>query len=221
MDCCAAALLAHSGNFIPELIPRIFSAEDAEAAGPGGRRGPKCEHVRPSLNDGAGVSIGFNCETPLHRPAAGPHGPPPPFSTLRGATRPLGPVQLILGYASGGADWLDRTPMSARFGRNQLHSNSLIKVAGAAREWPRFRASLAATVTRSRWVSNENKTVYAVRPKSSYARNFAQKPAPLARILSADQRPEPDPEMQRRTRGQRRRDIVQHHAPTAGEPLQT
>jgi hypothetical protein len=55
--------------------------------------------------------------------------------------------------------------MSAHFGRNQLHANSLIYVAGAAREWPRFRASLTATVTSSRWVSDENKNVYALRPE--------------------------------------------------------
>jgi hypothetical protein len=129
------------------------------------RLGAKCEHVLPSFNDGAGFSLGLNLQTPLSRPPidlTDGHRHVQPYVA---ATRPLVPAWKLLGFASIGADLLDRTPITAHFGRNQLHSNSLVFVAGAAREWPRFRASLTGTVMTSSLVSNEHKNVYALRPE--------------------------------------------------------
>lgn len=140
----------------------------ADAAGyglSGLRLGAKCEHVLPSLNDGAGFSLGLNFQTPLSRPPrdlTDGHRHAQPYVA---ATRPLVPAWKLLGFASIGADLLDRTPISAHFGRNQLHANSLIFVAGAAREWPRLRASLTATLNTSALLSDENKNVYALRPE--------------------------------------------------------
>jgi hypothetical protein len=145
-----------------------FTHGISDAAGyglSGLRLGAKCEHVLPSLNDGAGFSLGLNFQTPLSRPPqdlTDGHRHTQPYVA---ATRPLIPDWKLLGFASVGADLLDRTPMPAHFGRNQLHANSLIFVAGAAREWPRFRASLTATLTTSSLLSNENKHVYALRPE--------------------------------------------------------
>ena len=141
------------------------------------RLGTKCEHVFPTLNSGAGVSIGLNYETPLSRPPIGltdGHRHTRPFVA---GTRPLMPEWKLLGYASVEADLLDRTPIPAHFGRNQLHSNSLTFTAGAAREWPRFRGSLTATWNTASVLSDEGKNVYALRPevvvpcKTKYAPN--------------------------------------------------
>ncbi len=149
-------------------LQTYFTHGISDAAGyglSGVRLGTKCEHVLPALNNGAGVSVGFNYQTPLSRPPQDLTDGHRHFQPYAAATRPLVPAWKLLGYASVSADLLDRTPMSAHFGRNQLHANSLVYVAGAAREWPRFRASLTATVTSSRWVSDENKNVYALRPE--------------------------------------------------------
>ena len=149
-------------------LQTYFTHGISDAAGyglAGIRLGTKCEHLLPSLNNGAGVSVGFIYQTPLSRPPQALTDGHRHFQPYVAATRPLVPAWKLLGYASVGADLLERTPMSAHFGRNQLHANSLIYVAGAAREWPRFRASLTATVTSSRWVSDENKNVYALRPE--------------------------------------------------------
>ena len=81
------------------------------------------------------------------------------------AARPLVPKWKLLGYASVGADLLARTALPANFGRNQLHSNSLLFSAGAAREFPRFHFSLTGAVDTSLLVSNENKNVYSLRPE--------------------------------------------------------
>jgi hypothetical protein len=149
-------------------LQTYFTHGISDAAGyglSGLRLGAKSEHVLPSLADGAGFSLGLNFQTPLSRPPqdlTDGHRHTQPYVA---ATRPLIPDWKLLGFASVGADLLDRTPMPAHFGRNQLHANSLIFVAGAAREWPRFRASLTATLTTSSLLSDENKNVYALRPE--------------------------------------------------------
>lgn len=148
-------------------LQTYFTHGIGDAAGygiSGLRLGVKRERVLPALNDG-GCSVGVNYETPLSRPPqelTDGHRHTQPYVT---ATRPLVPDWKLLGYASVGADLLERTALPARFGRNQLHANSLIFVAGAAREWPRFRASLTGTVTTSSLLSNENKNVYALNPE--------------------------------------------------------
>lgn len=129
------------------------------------RLGTKCDHAFPSINDGAGLSVGFTYETPLSRPPIDLTDGHRHFQPYVSGTRPLVPEWKLLGFASVGADLLDRTALPAHFGRNQLHSNSLIFVAGAAREWSRFRASLTTSVTTASLISDEGKNVYAIRPE--------------------------------------------------------
>jgi hypothetical protein len=149
-------------------LESYFTHGIGDAAGyglSGLRLGSKCERVLPSLNDGAGFSIGINYQTPLSRPPVDltdGHRHTQPYVA---ATRPLMPAWKLLGFASIGADFIDRTPIPAHFGRNQLHTNSLIFVAGAAREWPRFRASLTASVNTGSLLSDENRNVWALRPE--------------------------------------------------------
>lgn len=129
------------------------------------RLGTKRDHIFTGLNDGSGLSVGLNFDTPLSRPPidlTDGHRHTQPYVA---GTRPIMPKWKLLGYASVGADLLDRTPIRANFGRNQLHSNALTFAAGAAREWPRFRGSLTAVVTTSSLISDENKAVYALRPE--------------------------------------------------------
>lgn len=129
------------------------------------RLGTKCERVLPSLNDGAGLSLGFNYQAPLSRPPLDLTDGHRHFQPYVAATRPIMPRWKLLGFVGLGADVLDRTAMRANFGRNQLHSNSLSLAVGAAREFKRFRATLTGTVTSSSLISDENKNVYALRPE--------------------------------------------------------
>lgn len=131
----------------------------------GVRLGAKGERLLPSLNDGAGVSLGFNYQTPLSRPPIDLTDGHRHFQPYVAATRPTMPAWKLLGFASIGADLLSRTHIPAHFGRNQLHSNSLIFVGGAAREFKRFRASLTATINTGALISDEFENVYAIRPE--------------------------------------------------------
>jgi hypothetical protein len=129
------------------------------------RLGAKAERLLPSINDGAGVSLGFNYQTPLSRPPVDLTDGHRHFQPYVAATRPIMPAWKLLGFAGIGADLLSRTHIPAHFGRNQLHSNSLSFVGGAAREFKRLRASLTATVTTGALVSDEFENVYAIRPE--------------------------------------------------------
>lgn len=129
------------------------------------RLGTKSEKVLPSLNDGAGISLGFVYQSPLSRPPRDLTDGHRHFQPYIAATRPIMPEWKLLGYVGLGADVLDRTAMPANFGRNQLHSNSLSLAIGAAREFKRFRASLTGTLTSSSLISDESKNVYALRPE--------------------------------------------------------
>ncbi len=144
------------------------------------RLGTKCEHVLPSLNDG-GISVGFNYETPLSRPPSDLSDGHRHLQPYLAAARPIVPAWRLLGYTSLGADLLDRTALPAHFGRNQLHTNSLTFSAGAAREWPRFRASLTASVATSSLMSDESANVYALRPEIVVP--WKTKPGARAQIL--------------------------------------
>lgn len=149
-------------------LQTYFTHGISDAAGyglSGLRLGTKCEHLLPSLNDGAGVSLGLNYLTPLSRPPTDLTDGYRHFQPYLAATRPIMPAWKLLGYASIGADLLSRTHLAPHFGRNQLHSNSLLFVGGAAREFKRFRASLTASVSTSALVSDEYKNVYALRPE--------------------------------------------------------
>ncbi len=131
----------------------------------GFRIGTKVDHVLPSINDGAGVSVGFNYLTPLSRPPFDLTDGYRHFSPYVSATRPFLPEWPLLGYATVSADLIDRTPNRPNFGKNQLHSNSLSFSAGAAHEFARFRGSLTATFTTSSLITNENENVFAIRPE--------------------------------------------------------
>lgn len=130
------------------------------------RLGTKCEHLFPELmNDGAGVSVGFNYQTPLSRPPIDLSDGHRHFQPYVAGTRTLVQDWKLLGFSSVGADILDRTAIPAHFGRNQLHSNSLYVAAGVAREWPRFRASITTSIQTASLISDESKNVYAIRPE--------------------------------------------------------
>lgn len=128
------------------------------------RLGTKCERLLPALNDG-GISVGLNYETPLGRPPIDLSDGHRHLQPYVAATRPIAPKWKLLGYASVSADFLDQTALPAHFGRNQLHTNSLTLTAGAAREWPRFRASLTASAATSSLLSDERGNVFALRPE--------------------------------------------------------
>ncbi len=149
-------------------LQTYFTHGISDAAGyglSGVRLGTKCEKVLPSLNDGAGLSLGFNYQAPLSRPPQDLTDGHRHFQPYVAATRPIVPEWKLLGYAGLGADVLDRTASPAHFGRNQLHSNSLSLAVGAAREFKRFRATLTGTIATGSLISDENKNVYALRPE--------------------------------------------------------
>ena len=128
------------------------------------RLGAKCEHVLPELWNG-GVSMGLNYQTPLSRPPMDLTDGNRHLQPYVAATHPFLSRWPVLGYATVSADILDHTVLPDNFGRNQLHTNSLMFSVGAAHEFPRFHGSLTATVTTSALMSNEAKQVYALRPE--------------------------------------------------------
>lgn len=138
---------------------------DAAGYGLSGLRlGAKCEHVLPALNDG-GLSAGVDYVTPLSRPPMDLTDGHRHLQPYVAATHPIVRAWRLLGYASLGGDFLARTALRANFGRNQLHANALTFSAGAAREWPRFHASLTASVASSALTSDEGRQVYSLRPE--------------------------------------------------------
>jgi len=126
--------------------------------------GTKCEHLLSVLDDG-GFSLGVNFSTPFSRPPQDLTDGHRHLLPYVAATRPLLPQWQVLGYASLGADLLQHTAMPAHFGRNELHANSLVLTAGAARQWPRFHAALTATLASSALVSDERRQVLTIHPE--------------------------------------------------------
>ena len=126
--------------------------------------GVKCEQVLPVLGHG-GLSVGANFQTPLSRPPQDLTDGYRHFLPFVAATRPIVPAWHLLGYTGVSADILQSSALPAHFGRNQLHSNSLVFGAGVARDFKRFHATLTAIVTSSALVSDENKQVYSLRPE--------------------------------------------------------
>lgn len=129
------------------------------------RLGSKYDHLLPSINDGAGISVGFNYQTPLSRPPLDLTDGHRHFQPYVSGTRPIMPRWKLLGFAGFGADILDRTAMPANFGRNQLHSNAIGATVGVAREFKRFRGTLSAAIQTSALISDENKYIYSLRPE--------------------------------------------------------
>ena len=125
--------------------------------------GLKFETPKPT-STAAAYSTGVDFTTPLSRP-------PVELSDGHRHTVPyvatsfiIAPDSHLLGYGSFGADLLNRTMLPANFGRNELHSNSLIFSAGVAREWPKFRATLTATLGSTALISDEHHQVFGLRP---------------------------------------------------------
>lgn len=79
-------------------------------------------------------------------------------------SRVIVPDWRLLGYGSVGADLISRANLPINFGRNQLHSNSLIFSAGLARDFPKFRTSLTGNFGTTSLISNENHHVFGLRP---------------------------------------------------------
>lgn len=129
------------------------------------RLGTKVDHAFPMINDGAGISVGFNYRTPLSRPPLDLTDGYRHFEPYVSATRPIFPEWQLLGYATLSADVIEHTANRSNFGENQLHSNSLMLSFGAAREFARFRGSLTLSLNTSSLITDENKNVYAVRPE--------------------------------------------------------
>jgi hypothetical protein len=127
------------------------------------RTGVKFETPKPTTASAA-YSTGVDFTTPLSRP-------PVELSDGHRHTVPyvatsfiIAPDSHLLGYGSFGADLLNRTALPANFGRNELHSNSLVVSAGVAREWPKFRATLTATLGSTALISDEHHQVFGLRP---------------------------------------------------------
>jgi hypothetical protein len=149
-------------------LQTYFTHGLSDAAGyglSGLRLGSKYDHVLPSINDGAGISVGFNYQTPLSRPPLDLTDGHRHFQPYISGTRPIMPEWKLLGFAGFGADILDRTAIPANFGRNQLHSNSIGATVGVAREFARFRGTLTAAIQTSSLISDENKYIYSLRPE--------------------------------------------------------
>ena len=126
--------------------------------------GVKYEHVPPTPESGA-FSAGVNYATPFSRPPqelTDGHRHLLPYLAV---ARPLVPQGHVLGYAALGADLLQHTALPAHFGRNELHANSLVLTAGAAREWPRLRVALTASLASTALMSNERRQVFALMPE--------------------------------------------------------
>jgi hypothetical protein len=125
--------------------------------------GFKFEPAGPSAA-GTAMSTGVDFTTPVSRPPvelSDGHRHTVPYIAM---SQVLAPDSHLLGYGSIGADFLDHTALPANFGRNELHSNSVVMSAGVAREWPKFRATLTATFGTAALISDEHRQVYGLRP---------------------------------------------------------
>lgn len=131
------------------------------------RLGTKCDHAFQAMNDGAGLSLGFNYQTPLSRPPVDLTDGYRHFQPYVSVTRSLAflPEWDLLGFATLSADLIEHTENRPNFGENQLHSNSLMLSFGAAREFARFRGSLTFGFNTNSLITDENKHVYSIRPE--------------------------------------------------------
>lgn len=124
-------------------------------------------YERPACFDGQTlVSTGLSLIAPLGRPPAELSDGHNHLSPFVAVSRPL-PSQWLTratGFANLSADLLDRSEVPGKFGRNQLHANSLNLVVGVVREWSRFQGTLAVSYATSALTSDENRHVVALRP---------------------------------------------------------
>jgi hypothetical protein len=157
----------------PQLEARVeiegyFTHGFGDAAGYGLdrlRTGIKYEIPNPPLRaDAIAWSTGVDFATPLSRPPvelSDGHRHSLPYVA---ASRVIAPDWRLLGFGSLGADLLAHTALPPNFGRNELHSNSLTMSAGVVRDWPKFRATLTASLATTALLSDEHHQVFGLRP---------------------------------------------------------
>jgi hypothetical protein len=126
--------------------------------------GAKCEHALPWLGD-TGLALGFNYITPLSHPPEGFSDGYRRFQPYVSAIHMLVPKWGLLGYASFGANLLQRTDLPSDFGRNQLHANSLALTTGVTREWKGLQLSLTTRFASTEFISDEGRQNFSVRPE--------------------------------------------------------
>ncbi|HYD85624.1 MAG TPA: hypothetical protein VEA63_16265 [Opitutus sp.] len=125
------------------------------------RTGMKYERA---LDADSGWSAGFEWNTPLSHP---------PIEMIDGLrhtlpyvtfTRTVMPRYGLVGFATLGADLIDRTSLPENYAENQLRSNSLILTLGVAREWRRMHVILRVFDANTAPLSGESENVFGLRP---------------------------------------------------------
>jgi hypothetical protein len=120
---------------------------------------PKPPSTQPAWSTGADFSTPFG-RPPLELTDGHRH-----FVPYVAMSRVISVDQRLFGYSSVGLDLLSHAGgLPANFGRNELHSDSMIFSAGLARDWPKFRTSLTANIGTTSLISDENHHVFGLRP---------------------------------------------------------
>jgi hypothetical protein len=126
--------------------------------------GFKFESPKPPSTQAA-WSTGADFSTPLGRPPLELTDGHRHFVPYVAMSRIISLDQHLFGYSSVGVDLLSHAGgLPANFGRNELHSDSMIFSAGLARDWPKFRTSLTANFGTTSLISDENHHVFGLRP---------------------------------------------------------
>ncbi len=116
----------------------------------------------------AGLVLGLDYRTPFNH---APRGFTDGYRHLQpyvATTQLLDAEKHVYGYASLGANFLERTVLPSNFGRNQLHANSLAIAVGVARQWSAFRASLTARLASTALTSDEGRQNFQLRPEVAF-----------------------------------------------------
>ena len=120
---------------------------------------PKPPSTQPAWSTGADFA------TPLGRPPLELTDGHRHFVPYVATSRIVSVEQHLFAYSSVGLDLLSHAGnLPANFGRNELHSDSMIFSAGLARDWPKFRTSLTANFGTTSLISDENHQVFGLRP---------------------------------------------------------
>lgn len=129
------------------------------------RTGIKYEPVPPpTAASGVAWSTGLDFVTPLSRPPAELSDGYQHISPYVAKSMIIAPDAKLLGFGSFGMDILNSTALPSNFGRNQLHSNSLVMSAGVVRDWKRFRGTITTTFGTTALMSDELHHVFGLRP---------------------------------------------------------
>jgi hypothetical protein len=126
--------------------------------------GFKIESPEPPSTDMA-WSTGADFSTPLGRPPIELTDGYRHFVPYVAMSRIISTDDHLFGYSSVGVDLLSHAdPLPSNFGRNELHSDSMIFSVGVARDWPKFRTSLTANFGTTALMSDEHHQVFGLRP---------------------------------------------------------